>query len=121
MIRVQRHKTTNGQCNISSGTETGMYTELQRLRHVIALQGGNRAREWARFIASTYLGLSKNTQHYASQPEWKSVFERSARELNQFADAEVFPPELEEPASDCAVQRTEVVTARKAGSVSTQC
>ena len=92
-----------------------MYTELQRLRHVIALLGKDRAREWTRLIASLYLELSKNPQHYASQPEWKSVFERSARELHQFAEAEVFPHELEEPASDCAVQRTEVVTARKVG------
>lgn len=111
----------NGPCNISSGTDTGMYTERQRLRHMIALQGKDRAREWARSIASIYLELIKNPQHYASHSEWKSVFERSARELNQFADAEVFLPELEESASDCTVQRTEVVTARKAGSVSTQC
>lgn len=85
-----------------------MYTELRRLRHVIALQGKDRAREWARSIASLYLGLIKNPQHYASQSEWKSVFERSARELNQFADVGVFPHELEEP----AVHKTEVVTAR---------
>jgi len=89
-----------------------MYTERQRLRHVIALLGRDRAREWARSIASIYLGLIKNPHHYASQPEWKSIFERSARELHQFADAGVFPPELEELASGCAVQRTEVVTAK---------
>lgn len=60
-------------------------TELQRVRRVIALQGEDRAREWARSTASIYLGLIKNPQHYASQSEWKPIFEKSARELNRFA------------------------------------
>ena len=71
-------------------------TELQRLRHVIALQGEDRAREWARSIASIYFELIKNPQHYASQPEWKLIFERSARELHRFADAGIFPSEHED-------------------------
>ena len=74
-------------------------TELQRLRQVIALQGEDRMREWARNIASIYLGLTKNPQHHASQPEWKLIFERNARALNHFANTEVFPSELEEPVS----------------------
>ena len=60
-------------------------TELQRVRRVIALQGEDRAREWARSIASIYLGLIKNPLHYASQSEWKPIFEKSAQELNRFA------------------------------------
>jgi hypothetical protein len=68
-------------------------TELQRLRHLTGLQGENTARKWARRVASVYLELTQNPQHYASQPEWKSDFEASARELSRFADEGVFPSE----------------------------
>jgi hypothetical protein len=68
-------------------------TEFQRLRRMIALQGEDRAREWARSIASMYFRLIKNPQHYASQSEWKSLFERSAQELNRFAVNGVLPSE----------------------------
>jgi hypothetical protein len=73
-------------------------TELQRLRYVINREGEQSARKWARTIAAVYLGLTQNTQHYASQPEWKSIFQRSARELHRFADAGILPPEREDAA-----------------------
>ena len=66
-------------------------TELQRLTYLIGLQGTNTARKLGRHVASVYPGLTQNPQHYASQPEWKSEFEGSAREFNRFANEEVLP------------------------------
>lgn len=72
-------------------------TEFQRLVHLTGVQGGETARQWARHIASVYLELIQNPQHYASQPEWKSIFEQSARDLNRFADTGVLPFEADAP------------------------
>jgi hypothetical protein len=68
-------------------------TELQRVRRVISLQGEDQARAWARSIASIYLELIKNPQHYASQSDWKPIFEKSAQELRRFAVDGALPPE----------------------------
>ena len=60
--------------------------ECLRLETLIARDGLEQAKQWANTTALLYrLSLSDPT-HYASQPDWKPLFEESIQELQHFVD-----------------------------------
>lgn len=64
-------------------------SERVRLETLYARDGPDVAKQWAQWAASLYrLAISEPT-HYASQPDWKPLFEESIRELVIFAETGV--------------------------------
>ena len=65
--------------------------ERERLKALLARDGMEAAKEWARRTAAIYSLSISNRDHYASQPDWKPLFEQSIRELKMFAETGVIP------------------------------
>ena len=65
--------------------------ERERLQTLVARDGLNAAKEWARRTAVIYGQSISNPDHFASQPDWKPRFEQSIRELKMFAETGVIP------------------------------
>jgi len=65
--------------------------ERERLNALVARDGMDAAKEWARKTAAIYSLSISNPDHYASQPDWKPRFEQSIRELTMFAETGVIP------------------------------
>ena len=61
-------------------------SERKRLELLCARDGPDAARQWAQWAAGLYRQSLGNPSHYASQPDWKPLFERSIRELTEFAE-----------------------------------
>ena len=65
--------------------------ERERLQALVARDGMEAAKEWAKRTGVIYCRSISNPDHYASQPDWKPLFEQSIRELKMFADTGVIP------------------------------
>lgn len=61
--------------------------EQVRLKHLSARDGQDVARQWAQWAAGLYRQSINDPKHYASQPDWKPLFERSILELAMFAES----------------------------------
>ena len=66
-------------------------SERLRLETLIAREGLGQARQWAKKTAALYRLSMSDPIHYASQPDWKPLFEKSIRELKLFAETGVIP------------------------------
>jgi hypothetical protein len=64
-------------------------TERLRLETLVARDGPDAAREWARRTAALYRQSISDPVHFASQPDWKPRFEQIIRELETFAESGV--------------------------------
>ena len=58
--------------------------ERLRLESLIARDGVEQAKRWAARTAVIYRFSISDPNHYASQPEWKPLFEARIEELNHF-------------------------------------
>ena len=58
--------------------------ERLRLETLIARGGVEQAKQWAKKTAVLYCLSIRNPTHYASQPDWKPLFEESIEELKNF-------------------------------------
>lgn len=61
-------------------------SERLRLETLSARDGPDAAKQWARWAATLYRLSISEPSHYASQPDWKPLFEASISELQSFAD-----------------------------------
>ena len=65
--------------------------ERLRLDTLCARDGIEAARDWAQQTVEVYGRSISDSNRYASQPDWKPLFERSIRELKLFAETGVIP------------------------------
>jgi hypothetical protein len=65
--------------------------ERLRLETLCSRDGIEAARYWAYQTVEVYRRSIGDSNHYASQPDWKPLFERSIRELKKFAETAVIP------------------------------
>ncbi|MGE0275983.1 MAG: hypothetical protein AB7G68_11345 [Nitrospiraceae bacterium] len=75
----------------SDGMESNIMSERLRLETLLARDGSDEARRWASWAAALYRRSSQDSAHYASQPDFKPLFEQSSRELESFAENGVLP------------------------------
>ncbi len=61
-------------------------SERVRLETLVARDGMEAARQWARWAATLYRRSVTDPTHYASQPDTKPLFEKSIVQLDAFAD-----------------------------------
>ena len=66
-------------------------SERLRLETLIARDGLELSKQWANKTADLYLSALSEPFHYASQPDWKPLFEESIQELKCFADTGDIP------------------------------
>jgi hypothetical protein len=66
--------------------------ERVRLETLVARDGQDAAREWARRTAALYRKSISDAAHFASQPDSKPRFEQLVRELERFAETGVIEP-----------------------------
>lgn len=64
----------------------GDLSERLRLDTLVARDGIEAAREWARWAANVYRGAVTDRTHYASQADKKPLFEKTIVQLETFAD-----------------------------------
>ena len=60
--------------------------ERLRLETLCSRDGIKTTREWAKATAIAYRLYISDSNHYASQPDWRPLFDKSLRELTMFAD-----------------------------------
>ena len=65
--------------------------ERVRLETLRSRDGIKAAREWAKKTAVIYRHSISDPNHYASQPDWKPLFDKSIRELKMFAETGLIP------------------------------
>jgi len=63
--------------------------ERIRLETLCARDGVEEARRWSSWAAALYRRSILDATHYASQPDFRSLFEQSSRELETFAESGV--------------------------------
>ena len=68
-----------------------MTGERIRLETLCARDGLDAARRWARWAAVLYRRSILDSTHYASQPDFRRLFEQSSRELDSFAESGIIP------------------------------
>ncbi len=61
-------------------------SESLRLETLRTRDGVEVAKQWARCAAELYRRSTGDPLNYASQPEWKPLFEQSIREMMIFAE-----------------------------------
>ena len=61
-------------------------SEHLRLETLLARDGLENAKQWAKKTADLYLSSFCEPSHYASQPDWRPLFEKSIQELKHFAE-----------------------------------
>jgi hypothetical protein len=72
--------------------ESGLgMSERLRLETLVATNGLEHARQWARKTAVVYGDSLNESSHYASQPDWKPLFKKSMQELTHFAETGEIP------------------------------
>jgi hypothetical protein len=72
--------------------ESGLgMSERLRLETLISTDGLEHARQWARKTAVVYGDSLNEPSHYASQPDWRSLFRKSMQELTHFAETGEIP------------------------------
>ena len=65
--------------------------ERVRLETLCARDGMQEARRWASWAAALYRRVVLDQTHYASQPDFRHLFEQSSRELERFAETGRIP------------------------------
>jgi hypothetical protein len=65
--------------------------ERLRLETLCSRDGIEAARYWAHQTVEVYRRIISDSNHYASQPDWKPLFERSIGELKMFAETGEIP------------------------------
>ncbi|HEY8538831.1 MAG TPA: hypothetical protein VIL28_08180 [Steroidobacteraceae bacterium] len=63
-----------------------MGSERSRIERIIARDGREEAREWARRTAAQYRAAVLNPEHFAHQPDRKRLFIEAYLELKRFAE-----------------------------------
>ncbi|HEY7531394.1 MAG TPA: hypothetical protein VH681_01275 [Nitrospiraceae bacterium] len=66
-------------------------SERLRLETLIARVGHEHARQWAKKTLELYRSSVSGASHYASQPDWRPLFEQSIEELWHFAETGTIP------------------------------
>lgn len=66
-------------------------SERVRLETLVARDGIDAARQWARWAATLYRRSVADPTHYASQSDKKALFEMSIVQLEDFADKGILP------------------------------
>jgi len=66
-------------------------SERLRLETLIARDGLEHSKQWAKKTAALYLSSFCEPSHYASQPDWRPLFEKSIQELKHFAETGEIP------------------------------
>lgn len=66
-------------------------SERLRLETLIARDGLEQSKQWANKTAGLYLSSFCEPSHFASQSDWKPLFEESIQELKHFADTGEIP------------------------------
>jgi len=66
-------------------------SERLRLETLIARDGLEQAKQWANKTAALYLSSFSEPSHFASQPDWRPLFEKSIQELKRFAETGGIP------------------------------
>lgn len=61
-------------------------SERLRLETLIARDGSEQAKQWAKKTAGLYLSSLRESTHFASQSDWKALFENSIQELTHFVE-----------------------------------
>jgi hypothetical protein len=61
-------------------------SEHLRLETLIARDGLEHSKQWAKKTAALYVLSLSESSHYASQPDWRPLFEKSIPELKHFAE-----------------------------------
>jgi hypothetical protein len=65
-------------------------SERLRLETLIARDGCEQSKQWAKKTALLYVSSVGEDSHYASQPDWSPLFKKSIQELQQFAETGKF-------------------------------
>jgi hypothetical protein len=65
--------------------------ERLRLETLCSRDGIEATREWAKATAILYRLCINDSDTYASQPDWRPLFEKGIRELEMFAETGVIP------------------------------
>jgi len=66
-------------------------SERIRLETLCARDGIKGAMQWAERTAGVYHFSIRDMNHYASQPDWRPLFEQCIHELKLFAETGVTP------------------------------
>jgi hypothetical protein len=66
-------------------------SERLRLEMLIGRDGLEHSKQWANKTAGLYLSSFGEPSHYASQPDWRPLFEKSIQELKHFAETGEIP------------------------------
>lgn len=66
-------------------------SERLRLETLIARDGLELSKQWAKKTAVLYLLSLSEPSHYASQPDWRPLFKKSIQELEHFAETGEIP------------------------------
>ena len=66
-------------------------SERLRLETLIARDGLEQSKQWAKKTADLYLLSFSEPSHYSTQSDWKPLFEESIQELKHFADTGGIP------------------------------
>jgi hypothetical protein len=66
-------------------------SERLRLETLIARDGLEQSKHWANKTAGLYRSSVSEPSHFASQSDWKPLFEESIHELSRFADTGEIP------------------------------
>jgi hypothetical protein len=61
-------------------------SERLRLENLIARDGLEQSKQWAKKTAVAYVLLVSEPSQYASQADWRPLFENSIKELKHFAE-----------------------------------
>ena len=61
-------------------------SERLRLETLTSRDGLEEAKQWAKKTAVIYVSFLSEPSHYASQADWRPVFQKSMQELIHFAE-----------------------------------
>jgi hypothetical protein len=61
-------------------------SERLRLETLIARDGLENSKQWAKKTAVVYVLSLSDPTHYASQADWRPLFQKSIEELTHFAE-----------------------------------
>jgi hypothetical protein len=65
--------------------------ERLRIETLIARDGLEHSKQWAKKTAVLYVTSISEPSHYASQPDWRPLFKKSIQELKHFAETAEIP------------------------------
>ena len=66
-------------------------SERLRLENLIARDGLEQSKQWAKKTTVVYVSSISEPSHYASQSDWRPLFKKSVKELENFAETGEIP------------------------------